>query len=132
MDRFLFKIKVDFPTLDELKEIMDITVTNHQKELKAVLSGEEIETMRTLLRDVPIADAVQEFALKMVVATHPEVEGASDFVKKYVSCGASPRAAQAIFKTARARAILENRYNVCFDDIRAVAYPALRHRIALS
>lgn len=129
LDRFIFKIHVEFPTLEELKEIMDITVTNKKTEINPVLNGEDIVRMRNIIRDIPIAEAVQEFALKLVVATHPELPGASDYVKKYVACGASPRAAQAIFQTAKARALMEGRANVAFEDIRAVAYPALRHRI---
>ena len=66
------------------------------------------------------------------MGTHPEVPGATDYVKRYVSCGASPRAAQAIYQTARAKAMMENRFNVSFDDIKSVAYPALRHRLVLS
>lgn len=132
LDRFLFKIQVDFPTLEELKSIMDITVTNKKVELSPVLSGEDILTIRQAIAEVPMADAVQEYALKLVVATHPEVPGASEFVQKYISCGASPRAAQAIYKTARAKALLEGRYNVSFEDIQKVAYPALRHRISPS
>ncbi|MBQ9765806.1 MAG: MoxR family ATPase [Lachnospiraceae bacterium] len=132
LDRFLFKIKVDFPTLSELKEIMNITVTNNVTELNSVLNGEDIIRFQSIIRDMPIADAVQEFALKLVVATHPELDTASDYVRKYVSCGASPRAAQAIFQTAKARALIEGRANVAFEDIKAVAYPALRHRLALS
>lgn len=132
LDRFLFKIKVDFPTLSELKEIMNITVTNKKTELNSILNGEDIIRFQTVIRDMPIADAVQEFALKLVVATHSELSSASDYVKKYVACGASPRAAQAIFQTSKARALIEGRANVAFEDIKAVAYPALRHRLALS
>ncbi len=129
LDRFIFKIHVDFPTLEELKEIMDITVTNKKTEINAIINGEDIIRMRNVIRDMPIADAVQEYALKLVVATHPELATATDYVKKYVACGASPRAAQAIFQTAKARALIEGRANVAFEDIKAVAYPALRHRI---
>lgn len=132
LDRFLLKIQVEFPGIEELKQIMDITVTNRKVELQPVLTGDDIIGMRQAIRDIPMADAVAEYALKVVVATHPEVSGASEFVKKYVSCGASPRAAQAIYQTARAKAMLENRYNVSFEDIRSVAYPALRHRLVLS
>ena len=79
-----------------------------------------------------IRDEIEAFALRLVIGTHPEVPGANDTAKKYISCGASPRAAQAIFKTAKARALLDGRYNVSFDDIEAVALPALRHRVTLS
>ncbi len=132
LDRFMFKIQVDFPTLEELKQIMDITVTNKKVEINPIMSGEEIIKIRNIIRDIKLSSAVEEYALKLVVATHPEVPGATDYIKKYVSCGASPRAAQAIFNASKARALLEGRANVSFEDIRAVAHPALRHRIAVT
>lgn len=132
LDRFLFKLLVEFPTKEELKEIMDITVTNRSVTLASVISGEDIIAIREVIRDMPISDAVMDYALSIVVATHPEGEGAADITKKYVQNGASPRAAQAIVKTAKARAFMEGRYNVAFEDIRFVAYPALRHRLALN
>ena len=132
LDRFLFKLLVDFPSKDELKEIMDITVTNRSVKLEARLSGEEILVLRTMIRDLPMADAVMDYALSLVVATHPESADAPEITKKYIANGASPRAAQAIIKTARARAFMEGRYNVSFADIDFVAYPALRHRLALN
>lgn len=129
LDRFMFKILVDFPTLDELKKIMDITVTNKKVEINPVMNGEDILRIRDVIRDIKLADAVEEYALKLVVATHPEVPTAGEYVKKYVSCGASPRAGQAIFNASKARALLDGRANVSFEDIKAVAYPVLRHRI---
>ncbi len=132
LDRFLFKIQVDFPTIDELKQIMHITVTSHKTELSPVMNGNDILRIRDIIRDMPMADAVENYALRIVTATHPELESSPDFIKKYVSCGASPRAAQAIYKTSRARALLEGRANVAFEDIEAVARPALRHRLAAS
>ncbi len=129
LDRFMFKILVDFPTLDELKQIMDITVTNKKTEINPVMNGEDILRIRNIIRDIKLAAAVEEYALKLVVATHPEVPGASEYVKKYVSCGASPRAGQAVFNASKARALLDGRANVSFEDIKAVAYPVLRHRI---
>ncbi len=132
LDRFMFKVKVDFPTIDELKKIMDLTVTNKVTEVNPVLSGEDILEIRKIIREIKIADAVSEFALKIVVATHPELDTASDYVKKYISCGASPRAAQAIFNASRALALIDRRANVSFDDIKKTAYPVLRHRISLT
>lgn len=129
LDRFMFKILVDFPTLEELKAIMDITVTNKKVELSPVMNGDDILKIRDIIRDVKLSSAVEEYALKLIVATHPEVPGASDYVKKYISCGASPRAGQAIFNASRARALLDGRFNVSFDDVKAMAYPVLRHRI---
>lgn len=129
LDRFVFKINMEFPNLNELKKIMDITVTNTKPVLNPVLDGSGILEMRELVRDMPVADAVQEYALKIVLGTHPELEYATEGIKKYLTAGASPRAAQAIFLTAKARALLDGRYNVSFDDIDAVALPALRHRV---
>lgn len=132
LDRFLFKLLVEFPSKEELKEIMDITVTNQKAELTSVMNGEDIIEIRTAIRDMPISDAVMDYALSLVVATHPEHSDAPEITKKYVQNGASPRAAQAIVKTAKARAFMEGRYNVAFEDVRFVAYPALRHRLALN
>ena len=129
LDRFIFKINMEFPTLDELKKIMDITVTNTKPVLNPVLNGSDIIEMRELIRDIPVAVAVQEYALKIVLGTHPELADSPAGVKKYLDAGASPRAAQAIFLTAKARALLDGRYNVSFDDVEAVALPALRHRV---
>ena len=132
LDRFLFKLLVEFPTKEELKEIMDITVTNQKVTLDSIISGEDIIAIREMIRDMPISDAVMDYALSVVVATHPESEGAADITKKYMQNGASPRAAQAIIKTAKVRAFMEGRYNVAFEDVQFVACPALRHRLALN
>ena len=129
LDRFLFKLMVEFPKKEELRQILNITVGNDRPQLCEMMSGEDILEMRKVIRELPIADSVMDYALSIVVATHPEVEGAPDVVKKYVAAGASPRAAQAIIKTARARAMMEGRYNVSFEDIEYVAFPALRHRL---
>ena len=129
LDRFIFKINMEFPALNELKKIMDITVTNTKPVLNPVLSGSDIIEMRELIRDIPVADAVQEYALKIVLGTHPELDSATEGIKKYLTAGASPRAAQAIFLTSKARALLDGRCNVSFDDVDAVALPALRHRV---
>lgn len=129
MDRFLFKLKVSFPQKDELKEIMKITVGSSRPELDAVLSGEDVLRMREAICQMPLSDAVMDYAMSLVVATHPELAGAPEQVKRYVAVGASPRAAQAIIKTARARAWMEGRFNVAFEDIDYVAVPALRHRL---
>ncbi len=132
LDRFLFKLLVEFPSKDELKEIMDITITNKKVELAPIINGEDIIAIRTTIKDMPISDAVMDYALSLVVATHPEHKDAPEVTKKYVANGASPRAAQAIVKTAKARAFMEGRYNVAFEDVQFVAFPALRHRLALN
>lgn len=132
LDRFLFKLLVEFPKKEELKEIMDLTITNQKTELSGILTGEDIIAIRNTIREMPISDAVMDYALSIVVATHPESDGAMEISKKYIANGASPRAAQAIVKTAKARAFLEGRFNVSFEDVAFVAYPALRHRLALN
>ncbi len=132
LDRFLFKLLVPFPTLAELGGIMDMTVTMVQKEAEAVAGGEEILLLRSVAKQVPVARAVQDFALKLVLATHPEIKESPEPARKYLRFGASPRAGQAMISTARVRALMEGRYNVSFEDIRAVAPACLRHRVALN
>ncbi len=132
MDRFLFKLNVKFPSFEELKGIVDITTSNVTIELNKVITAEDILKMRSIVREVPIAKPVQDYALKLVLATHPESEEAPEASKRYIRFGASPRAAQAIINTSRARALMEGRYNVSFEDIKYVAYPALRHRFFLN
>jgi MoxR-like ATPase len=132
LDRFLFKLDVKFPSLNELQAIMEVTVTNNEVELHKVIDGQEILEMRKLFREVPISKGVQEYALKVLLATHPENEQAPEVSIKYVSYGASPRAAQAMISAAKIRALMEGRFNVSFEDIKYVAYPALRHRVFLN
>lgn len=92
LDRFLFKLHVEFPSKQELKEILQITVGTERPQLSSVISGEEILAMRQVICQIPVAEAVMDYALSLVVATHPEVEGAPEVVRKYVAAGASPRA----------------------------------------
>ncbi|VYU30356.1 AAA domain-containing protein [Clostridium tertium] len=132
LDRFLFKLNVDFPNLQELKEIMDLTLTNDKVNLTSVLEGDEILRMRSIIKEIKLADAVKEYALKLILATHPEIEEGAEITKRYVEAGASPRAAQGIISGAKVRAVMEGRLNVSFEDIKALAYPILRHRIILN
>lgn len=129
LDRFLFKLNVRFPSKEELKDIVNLTVNQQETAMNPVMSAEDILRIRQVIYDMPIADAVMDYAMTLVYNTHPEVTDAPDITKKYVMNGASPRAAQAIIKTAKARALMENRYNVSFEDIQYVAFPVLRHRI---
>jgi MoxR-like ATPase len=132
LDRFLFKLNVKFPSLSELQAIMEVTVTNSEVQLSKVMDGESIMNMRKIFREVPISKGVQEYALKLLLATHPDNEHAPEVSRKYINYGASPRAAQAMISAAKIRALMEGRYNVAFEDIRYVAFPALRHRIFLN
>lgn len=132
LDRFLFKLNVEFPNLDELKEIMDLTLTNKKLELTNVLEGSEILELRNIIKEIKIAEPVKEYALKLILATHPELESGADIAKKYVEAGAGPRSAQGIIAGAKVRAVMEGRLNVSFEDIKELAYPVLRHRIILN
>ena len=132
LDRFLFKINVPFPTLTELTQIVDMTVTQSANPADKIATGEDILRMRSVARQVPVAQAVKEYALKLVMATHPELDDSPEFIRRNLRFGASPRAGQALISAARVRALMHGRYNVSFDDIRALAKPCLCHRIALN
>ncbi len=132
LDRFLFKMKVYFPTLEELNEILDRTTSSGFDEPDRVLDGEQILALRRLVREVVIAPHVQEYAVRLVLGTHPDNEFAPPEVRKYARYGSSPRGAQALILTAKVRALLEGRFNVAQEDIEFVARPALRHRIILN
>lgn len=132
LDRFQFKVKVDFPSLDELSKIMDLTLGKEEEKINSVLNDKEILEMKEAIKEIPMADAVKEYALKIILATHPEVKGGHELSKKYVEVGASPRAAQGLISGAKVKAVMEGRYNVSFDDIKYIAYPVLRHRIILN
>ena len=132
LDRFQFKVKVDFPSLDELSKIMDLTLGKEEEKINFVLNDKEILEMKEAIKEIPMADAVKEYALKIILATHPEVKEGHELSKKYVEVGASPRAAQGLISGAKVKAVMEGRYNVSFDDIKYIAYPVLRHRIILN
>lgn len=129
LDRFLFKLNVRFPSKEELKDIVNLTVNQKEAALSPVMTAEDILRIRQVIYEMPIADAVMDYAMNLVYNTHPELKDVPDVTKQYLSYGASPRAAQAIIKTAKARALMENRFNVSFEDIQYVAFPVLRHRI---
>ena len=129
LDRFFFKLWVDFPSLDELRQIVDMTTGLDEKHAQRAADGSMIFEMREVAKAVPMAEAVEDYALRLVLSTHAESECAAEITKKYLRYGASPRAAQAIISAAKCQALFEGRYNVSFDDIRYVAYPVLRHRI---
>ncbi len=129
LDRFFFKLKVDFPSLGELRRIVDLTAASGGPEAKKVASGADILEMREVASRVPIAAAVEDYALRLVLGTHAGSGHAAPVAKKYLRFGASPRAAQAIVAAARCEALFQGRYNVSFDDVRFAAPPVLRHRV---
>ena len=132
MDRFMFKLIMKFPSKDELKDIVSMTQKTMEETADTVLDGATILAMRELASGVPVIDDVLEYAASLVVATHPEIDGASSAASKYVKYGASPRAAQALITAAKVRALMNGNYNVSYADIDALAAPVLRHRIKIN
>ena len=132
LDRFLFKINVPFPKKDELHEILNRTTSGKSPKVGVVMTKEEILQLRELAAEVPIAPHVQDYALKIMLATHPELDESTKMVKQYVRVGSGPRGAQSIIKAAKIHAIFDGRFNVSNDDIRFAAIPSLRHRTILS
>jgi MoxR-like ATPase len=132
LDRFLFKLMVKYPSLDDLSTIIDRTTASEEVQVSKVTDSQTILEMRKLSREVAVADHVKEFALKTVLATHPDSEHATDMTKRFVRYGSSPRGAQGLILTGKVNALLDGRYNVSFDDIKKSALPTLRHRIILN
>ena len=132
LDRFLFKLLIDYPSRSELLEVLARTTAERFPRAEKILSPAELTAMQTLVRQVIIAPHVEELAADLLLRTHPETEGAPESVRKFVRYGASPRGAQAMVLTGKARALLAGRYNVSTGDIAAVAKPSLRHRIILN
>jgi MoxR-like ATPase len=132
LDRFFFKLVVDFPDREDLHLILDRTTAEAVPHPGVVMDKERVVTMRELVRKVPLARAVQDYAVRVLQATHPETKEATATSKKYLRYGASPRGLQAIILAAKIRALLESRFAVSIDDVRAVAAPALRHRLILN
>ncbi len=132
LDRFLFMLRAEYPTVDELSEILQRTTEPAMPVAKKVCTGERIVEMSQIIRECALAEDVRQHAVKMVLATRPGDPSAPAEVKKYVSRGSSPRGAQALILGAKARAVLHGRLNVSRDDLAAIAAPALRHRLSLN
>jgi MoxR-like ATPase len=132
IDRFFFKLKINFPDQTELRQILDKTTEDYTYELKRVVGADSILGMKALVKKVPIATHVKDYAIRLVLASHPGHAQATDGIRKYVQYGASPRGLQSLVLAGKAAALIDGRYNVSLDDIRQIAKPALRHRIALN
>ncbi len=132
VDRFFFKLKVKYPTSLELQEIVNRTIVQDLPNLERTINGDELRRIQQLVKRVPVASHVLDYATRLVLATHPRFPFASERVKKYVRYGASPRGAQTLISAAKARAFRGGRFNIGFADVRAVALPSLRHRILLN
>jgi MoxR-like ATPase len=132
LDRFFLKLKVGYPDMESLHEILDRTTQLDEPGVERVLTGDQLMEMRRTAREVPIARPIQEYAIRLTLATHPESPYAQPIVNQYVRYGASPRGAQALVVGGKIRALLENRVHVSCEDIRAMLLPALRHRVLLN
>lgn len=131
LDRFMLNVVIGYPTAAEEKAILAQTTTAEEPEVRAVATGEQIERARLLVREIPAADNVIDYATRLVRASRP-LDEASDFVKQWVRWGAGPRAGQALLLAGKARAVLHGRPAVSPDDVRAVAAPVLRHRLLVN
>jgi len=132
LDRFFFKLIVNYSGREEMAAILDRTTRGEWPQAEKVMSGEEIQQWMQLVREVLVAPPVQDYAIRLVLATHPQGEFATADANRYIRCGASPRGAQALVLAGKVRALLEGRFNVSFEDIRRVYLPALRHRVLLN
>ena len=132
LDRFMYKIDVLYPSSDELVEIIARTTGAAAPSAGVAADGATILRMGDLARKVPVPTHVGEYVARLVVATHPDQPTAPDAVRQYVRYGSSPRGAQAMILGAKVHALLDGRYNVAFEDVEAVAFPALRHRLLLN
>ena len=132
MDRFMFKIIVKNPSLDELMDIVNMTQKTMAEVADAACNGDDLLEMRRTANAIPVATEVLKYAMMLCSATHPDSECASEAAKKYVRLGASPRAGQALISAAKVKALMNGRYNVSYSDINELAYPVLRHRMKLT
>jgi MoxR-like ATPase len=132
MDRFLFKLVVGYSSRDELATIVDRTTRGEQPRLEKVLDGPRILEMQKLARSVILAPHVQDYLVRLTLATHPDGPHSVDVTNAYVRWGSSPRGAQTLALAAKVRALLDGRYNVSFEDIRRVYLPAMRHRLLMN
>jgi MoxR-like ATPase len=131
-DRFFFKLLVNYSSREEMAIILDRTTRGDWPTPTKIMDGTEILKWQQLIREVLVAPPVQDYAIRLVLATHPQGEFATADTNRYIRCGASPRGAQAMILAGKVRALLEGRYNVSFDDVRRVYLPAVRHRILLN
>lgn len=132
LDRFMFKVVVPFLNRAELNEVVTRTILKKKIEVNTVIDGARILHLRTVLDRVVVSDPMRDYACRLVLATHPDSEFSPERVKKYLRWGASPRAAQALIRAGRVRALSQGRAHVSFDDIRSFAHEVLQHRVLLN
>jgi MoxR-like ATPase len=132
LDRFLLKLVVGYSTRDELSTILDRTTRGERPRAEKVLDGPTLMQLQALVRDVIIAPHVQDYAIRLALATHPQGPYAADVTNQYIRWGSSPRGVQTLVLAGKVRSLLEGRYNVSFEDLRRVYLPSLRHRVLLN
>ena len=132
LDRFLFKLRMTYPGIEELHTILDRTTSGHTPTAAALWTGEQVVAMRRAVRLAPIARPVQDYAIRLGMATRPEGDRPAEAVRRYVRIGASPRGIQAMVLGAKVHALIRGRAHVAREDIRAIALPALRHRVLMN
>ncbi len=132
LDRFFFKLVVGYPSASELKEVIRRTTEGFQSKVEPVMDGETIVQYQQLVRQVPVPEHVKDYAVRLVLATHPQTDTAAPISNQYLRFGSSPRGAQTLIVAAKVRALTEGRFNVSFEDIEASLHPTLRHRLILN
>jgi len=132
LDRFFLKLKVKYPSAAELSEIVERTTKPQTDLVQKVTDGPEVESMKALVREVPLAQPVKDYVVQLVLATRPDHPGAPDMVRRFLRYGSSPRGAQALVLGGKVQALIDGRFNVSFEDIRAILLPSLRHRLISS
>src|SRR5258707_15011946 len=132
LDRFFFKIIVGYPSAEELTEVLTRTTTGAIAQVEKVITREALLELMNLVREVPVASHVKNYAVRLVMATHPKTETASPIASQYLRFGSSPRGGQTLMLAGKVRALTQGRFNVSFDDIEAVALAAMRHRLILN
>jgi MoxR-like ATPase len=132
LDRFFFKLIVTYPSSAELTEVLTRTTEGGKAQVNRVLAKEQILELQALVRQVPVASHVKDYAVRLILATHPKTETAAAISNQYLRFGSSPRGAQTLLLAAKVRALTHGRFNVSFEDIQAVAHATLRHRLILN
>ena len=132
LDRFFYKLLVGYPSADELSEVIARTTEENQVQVNKVVDGHALSELQIMVKQVPVASHVKDYAIRLVLASHPNTETALEITNKFLRFGSSPRGAQSLLLGAKVRALTEGRFNVSFDDIHAVALPALRHRLIVN
>ena len=132
LDRFFFKLALEYPSAEEVAAIVERTTAGSEPSLGRVMGAGEIAEIKRLVREVPVAEPVRDYAIRLALATRPASPGATELVNRYVRYGSSPRGPQALVLGAKARALFDGRFAAGCEDVRAVALPALRHRLLLN